>query len=268
MAEEQGTPVSQDPVQSQAAPAAPAEPVAPPAPPQQTPGPAPWTQELQTRFDPQTAAQVDNYLRTTWQPRMTQLEQQAAEAEQARQLVEALQRDPEAYNVDLNRQMYGDQYADQLAASIGRTDLMVGQPYQQQVAPQQQAAQQQAQMDPRLERMLSSWEEEQQQRQYTEAKADFLSDPQYADINSELFDVFVGSAETWEEAVNTYRAWAAHYAQQNAPEQQQQLAPPTLNSEAGGTPGSTPSLPRETLDEAIDSIFNENKPIAPPVMGQ
>ena len=261
--EEQGTPVSQDPAQ-------PAAPVAPAAPAAQV-GPGPWQAQLQQSFDPQTAAQVDAFLRSHVQPYVTTQEQRARELQEqyestapAREMLEAFQRDPVAANVAVNRELYGNEYGDQLAASLGRTDLLVAQPQTQPAVQQQSAA-----ADPKYEEMYNDWAERRAQEQYTAAKADFLTDPQYADIDSELFDPFVASAETWEDAVNSYRAWAAHYAERNAPESPAPaLAPPVIGSETGGAPGSTPALPRETLDQAIDAIFSENKPIAPPVIGQ
>ena len=276
MAEEQGTPVSQDPVQPAAPAAAPVQQV-PQAPPV---GPSPWAQSLQQAFAPEVAAQVDAWARSNVQPYVTRLEQQYAETEGAREMLGAFQTDADAANIAVNRQLYGDVYADQLAASLGRPELMVGQaaPVQQQQYAQPQYAQPaaQAQMDPRLERMLTSWEEQEQNRQYNEAKASFLTDPQYGDIDSELFDVFVGDAETWDEAVQKYRAWAAHYQSRygTAPvsEQQQEGAPVTLGSQAGGAPGSTASQPdysqsRDPVGDAIDDMFAENKPFAPPVIG-
>lgn len=270
MAEEQTPGGVQDPVQSQQA--APAQQTAPVQQTQlPTPGPAPWSEELQTRFDPQTAAQVDAYLRQTWQPRVTQLEQRYAETENARQMLDAFNTDPDAANVAVNRQLYGNEYGDQLAAALGRTDLLVNpqgaapqQPQYQQPAPQQP---QQVELPPEYKSALDAMVEQQQQQQYDAAKADFLKDPQYADIDSDLFDVFVGNAETWDEAVSMYRAWDAQHAARYQPAPEQQLAPPVIGSQAGGAPGSTPSAPRETLNEAIDAIFSEQKPIAPPVIG-
>lgn len=261
MAEEQTSQGVQDPVQ----PAAPAAPAAP-----AVPGPAPWSQDLQTRFDPQTAAQVDAYLREAWQPRMTQIEQERAaaeaqfqETEGARQMLEAFQTDPHAANIAVQRQLYGDEYANQVAMSLGRNDLVVSTtPNPQQPA---QPVQQEVQ-EPVHDENWEYWDNKRQQEQYDEAKATFLRDPQYADINADLFDPFVQGAESWEEAVNAYRAYAAQFAA-TAPDPVPTPAPPTIGSETGGTPGNTPSYPHETLNEAIDAIFSENQPIAPPVMG-
>lgn len=270
MAEEQpGAQSGQDPVQA-GAPAS-TEPV-------QFSSDAPWAGDL-AQFGDQAGA-VDQYLRSRWQPRVTQLEQQYAESAGAREFLGAFEQDAEAANVAVNRQLYGDEYGDALAASLGRVDLMMNPQGQQTQQPVQQAVPQQAapqqSMDPRLERMLSSWEEDQQQRQYDDAKAQFLSDPQYADIDSELFDPFIHASDTWDEAVNMYRSWAAHYASRNGStetgQQEVQTAPPTIGSNAGGAPGSTPSVPdysqmRDPVGAAIDDIFSEAKPVAPPVMG-
>lgn len=266
MAEEQTPGGVQDPVQPQAPPAAPAAPV-------QYQSNAPWAGDL-SQFGEHAAA-VDQYLRERWQPRVTQLEQQYAQTEDARQFAGMFEQDPVAANVAVNRQMYGDEYGDQLAASLGRPDLLVGtsmQP-QQQAAPQQQA--QPANLPPEYQEMYQDWADRRAQEQYNAAKMDFLSTTDqagnrlYADINPELLDPFAAGAETWEEAVNSYRAYAAQFAQA-APEIPP--APTTIGSQAGGTVGSTPAVPdysqmRDPVGAAIDDIFSEAKPVAPPVIG-
>lgn len=265
----------QDPVQPQAPAPAQAEP-ATPAPPQTYQSDAPWGQDLSQAFsDPQIAADVDAFLKRTVQPRVTQLEQQYAETEQARQLYQAYEADPEAANIAVNRTLYGDDYADQLAASLNRADLMAGpaaqaaqQQYQQQVRPQPQpAAAPTPAVPPEYQEMYQEWSNNKQQTAYDEAKAAFLADPQYADVNPKLFDPFVAGAETWEQAVGSYRAYAANFAQNGNSNEQPPQPPPTLGSDAVGAPGSTPTYPDENLDEAIDGMFSENKPGAPPTLG-
>ena len=267
MAEEQTPQGVQDPVQQQAEPAAATAPVpqAPPAPPQQV-GQAPWSQSLQQAFTPEQAAAVDAWARANVQPYVTRLEQQYAETEAARQLLGAFEADADAANVAVQRQLYGDEYGDQFAAAIGRQDLVVNAPPQVQ-QPQQVQQPAQPAPDPRYEEMYKAWSDQQAEQQYEDAKSSFLSDPQYADIKPELFDGFVAGAETWEDAVNNYRAFAAQFAQANAPEQVPEQAPPVMGSGATGGAGSTPTYPKETLSEAIDGIFAENKPLAPPVIG-
>ena len=279
MVEESALPQGQDPAQQQSASApAPTPAAAPPAPSAPAgPGPGPWQQDLQQSFDPETAAQVDAFLRSHIQPRITQLEQTNAEA---RQMYDAFQADPYAADIAINRQLYGDEYANGLAEQIGRPDLMTQQPAPQPTAPQYTQPYEQGyrgdpgsptgqapQGDPRYEEMYAEWSEQRQQAAYDQAKAEFLTDPQYADINPQLFDPFVSGAETWEDAVNAYRAYAAQFAQNTAPPAEQPTPPPpAMGSEQQGGVGSMPAQPRETLSEAIDGIFSENKP-APPVFG-
>lgn len=262
----------QDPALQTQAPAPAAEPVtpAPPAAPAAYQSTGPWAQDLQQTFtDPQIAADVDAFLRGHVQPHMTKLEQQYAETEAARQLYQAYETDAEAANVAVNRQLYGDNYADQMAASLGRTDLLSQQAAQAaQPAPTQVTAPQQAALPPEYQEMYTEWSAAKQQAAYDDAKSAFLTDPQYADIKPDLFDPFVAGATTWEEAVGAYRAYAANFSQNgntNAPPPQ---PPPTLGSTAVGAPGSTPSYPAgESLSDAIDGIFSENKPLPPPTLG-
>lgn len=275
----------QDPEQVPQAPAAAAQPdpAAPPAPPAAPAPPqyqsaGPWAQDIQQRFqDPAVQAQVDAYMREVVQPRQTQLEQQYAETEAARQLYTAYETDAEAANVAVNRQLYGDDYANQMAASLGRTDLLtqqaaaVTQPASAPAAPTQQQA---APVPPEYQEMYQEWSEAKQQRAYDDAKSTFLAatDPQgnkvYADIKPELFDPFVAGASTWEEAVGAYRAYAANFAQNGNSNEPPPQPPPALGSTAVGAPGSTPSYPAgESLSDAIDGIFSENKPLPPPTLG-
>ena len=259
----------QDPVQ-QTPPTPAAEPVAsPPAPiPTSAPvaGPAPWQTDLEQSFqDPQVRAQVDAYLRSNIQPQMTRLEQTNAEA---RQMYDAFQSDPDAANIAVNRQLYGDEYGDQLAASINRPDQMVNAPAAVADVPTQQAPQEPAAVPPEIQQMYDEWSETRQQKQYDEAVEAFLTDPQYADIDRNLFDPFVSGAETWEDAVGNYRAYAAHFAANGSSNEQPPQPPPTIGSGAVGGPGTTAAVPHETLNEAIEGIFSENAPNpAPPTLG-
>jgi hypothetical protein len=206
---------------------------------------------------------------------MTQYEQQIAESQDARQMYEAFQADPDAANIAVNRQLYGDDYADQIAAGLGRYDQMVNQPQpaqptqnqQVQQPVQPQAAQPQAAPgDP----VYDYWANKYQEETYDEAVDEFLKDPQYADIQKDLFHTHLKGAETWEDAVASYRNYAAFWAQQNGadPNAQPPQPPPTIGSQTVGTVGATPATPVETLNEAIDNMFNENKPLAPPMLGQ
>lgn len=265
----------QDPALQTQAPAPAAEPVTPappaaPAAPQQYQSTGPWAQDLQQTFtDPQIAADVDAFLRSRVQPHMTKLEQQYAETEAARQLYQAYETDAEAANVAVNRSLYGDNYADQMAASLGRTDLLSQQAAQTaQPAQTQAAAPQQAALPPEYQEMYTEWSAAKQQAAYDDAKTAFLTDPQYADIKPDLFDPFVAGATTWEEAVGAYRAYAANFSQNGNTNEPPPQPPPTLGSTAVGAPGSTPSYPAgESLSDAIDGIFSENKPLPPPTLG-
>ncbi len=269
-------PAQQEPSTTQSPPSAPPSPPELQPPPQQPappPGPAPWQADLEQTFqDPAVRGQVDAYLRSNWQPRMTQYEQQIAQAREAQQLFDAYQQDPDAANIAVNRQLYGDEYADQLASSLGRFDQVVNPPQQQEPVQQQQAWQQPQQQQapqPSLEGdpVYDYWKDKYENDQYDAAVDEFLKDPQYADINKELFHTHLKGAETWDEAVASYRNYAAHWAQTRGENVQPPPPPPTIGSQAVGAPGSTPAQPNESLNDAIDGIFSENRPLAPTVLG-
>lgn len=235
------------PTQQEAAPAAPAPQI----------GAGPWADDLRQAFtDPVQAAQVDQFLRGKVQPRMTQLEQQLAEQQQARQLLEAFDTDPNRAYIDLSRQLYGDEYANALTAQLYQSEQ------EQQYQPvQQQPQDPYAALPPEVRQIVEERQLAQQQAEYDRAKAEFLSSsPQYADIDSNLFDPFVGAADTWEQAVDMYRAWAAKYAEAHGATQQQQTEeqqtpPPTLGSQ-GGQVAAVPAVKQYgSLDEAIEDAF-------------
>lgn len=266
MAEEPAPTQGQDPAQQiQQTPVAQAPPPAAPAPVQPAAGAGPWDQDLRQSFtDPAIQAQVDNFLRSRVQPRMTQLEQQVAQASEAQALYTALNEDPQNTYIEISRAVYGDEYANALQAQVAA----------EQQAPQQQYEQvqtQQAQgLDPRVEAMVNDYETQQQQAAYDAAKAEFLTNPAYADIKSDLFDPFVGAAETWEQAADMYRSWAANAAQAVAPTPPatQETAPPVMGNQGGGT-SEQPVQQKQSLHEAIDdwaSTRGQND-TAPPVLG-
>lgn len=260
MPEEQtpGAPASavQDPGQ-QAAPAAVAAPAV---------GAGPWEQDIRQAFtDPQEAARVDAFLRAKVQPRMTQIEQQAAVAENAKRLYEAFENDPAEAYAAVSRELYGD-YADAALTALQTAIQAENQQVQQQV---QQAEQQQAQLDPRVERMVLSWEQQENQRLYDIEMARIANDPANADINPNLMHTFVAAADpeqgnVFDQAVDLYRQDAALRAQAGAPPLGEapavgQAPPPVMGTGAGGATSATPTQKvyrgREGLDEAMDDFM-------------
>lgn len=238
---------------------------------------SPWANDIRQAFsDPQVAATVDAFMRSKYQPRMTQLEQQIAQAEQAKQLWDSFQEDPAATYAQITRELWGDEAAQAAFAALenGQTPATNGTVEQ---TPAQESVAAPAPLDPRMEAMLNDWERQRELEAYDAEIAKITADPTNADIDPDLIHTFVAAAEgDFNEAIQRYRAFAADFltkygltpAEANA---QTQTAPAVMGSEAGGAGGDVPVQPKYVgqsgLHQAIeDTVAQMKRNVeAPPV---
>lgn len=267
-----------------AAPAAPEQPAvepatppasftAPPAP-AGTPGPAPWATDLATRFEDEAVrGQVDTYLRETWQPRMTKLEQEYAPA---RQLYSDLQEDPDVTLVEVAAQLYGDDDPDRvraLAAALG-VEL---EDDEDPSTPEAAAAETPAALDPRLAELLDEREATQRQTEWDDAMASVReSQP---DLIDDLYIPFVVTAEgDMEVALERYRQTVGPVEAQIAAQRAAGVAPagaapaPPAVVGTGGTGAGVapPAVAKRytSMSAALDDWMDEERGAsAPPVVG-
>lgn len=235
-------------------------------------GDGPWSNDLNLIFqDEATRGQVDQFLRQKVQPYTTQLEQEKAAAKDATALWNDLSANPLDTYVAITHEMFGEEAANALLASL--QENMNGQEQQQ-----QQGYEQQAPLDPRMEAALAFIEEQQANNSYESEMYRLTSEN--PDVDADLMHPFVAAAGgDFDEALNLYRAYTTTYTQKQfatlTPEQQAALqpaapvAPNVMGSDsATAQPSATPLAPRkQTLDQAIGDFMAENRASrqAPPV---
>lgn len=243
------------------------------APPQQTTakgqGAAPWAKDLEKLGinDPR----FDDYLRTQWQPRMTQLEQEAAKyrnifgefhhAEFAAQLLTALDENPvEAIRymvtqlgvdpIDLIDEVSDDElmgpedpedqltqeqpYGDDLEAKL--RELLENDP-RIQYAQMSMTAEQEAMQDQALEDLLSGMEA------HYEANGD--------QFNRDLFVHLLKAAEG--DADAAYEAYERFHTPAKTPDE----PPPTGGGQKGVTPRSAPQY--NSIAEAVEAFASDQR---------
>lgn len=223
-------------------------PVAPPAP---TPpaNDAPWSADLAgLGLDDTARAAVDGYLRQTWQPRMTQYEQQVRELAPAQELWKDFHEDPDGTFIAVGSQLFGEDKVDALQALLA----------EQQAAAAESDAEPTGQLDPRLQALL----DEREAVAHREAYENAISQVKAVkpDLVEEWFHPFVVAAEGhMDDAVARYDAWLGSVQSKlGAAPPAPADAPATLG---GGSPDGPAAPPvAETygsLDDALDATLAE-----------
>ena len=236
--------------------------------------PGPWDADLQLTFDdPNVRAKVDAFMRSKVQPRMTQLEQQLAGSRNAVALFDDLRTRTDDTFVALANEIYGEKGAEAVLTVLQdrlkeAEATAAGEP-----APEHSVAN--APLDPRIEQMLTDYEERRAADLYEEAMGQAIS--ARPDINPDHLHPFVAAANgDFAVAIGMYDNYRTQLLSSAGitPEQLNTppVAPPALGSDVGGAASSTtPVEPRkQTLDQAIEEFVRENSPrnrVAPPVMG-
>lgn len=241
---------------------------------------SPWAADLAAVVtDDDTRAAVDQYLRSNWQPRMTQFEQQVAEAAPALELVNDFRSDPVATFQAVANEIWSDD--PQMVARITAAFAQEQQPAAPPTPPADSTPR-----DPEVEEMLADYQAQQREKAWDDAivalKAAHPEDPT---ISGPTLSPFVITADgNFELAYQGYRRFIAELQQAHglttpqaeaaAAAQAAQAAttappPPSL-----GTAESSPSTPpvqkrHASLDDALDEFLDEQRsarqPTAQPV---
>ena len=244
-------------------------------------GAGPWQNDINSAFadDPAVVARVDQFMRERYQPRMTQLEQQAAEAATARRLYDAFQEDPQAAYASVTNELYGPEAAGQALSALEAALQTRSAPVPPAPVAPVQAAPQAPAADPRVESMLSDWESQKAQAAYDTAVDGFVSRPENADINPNLLHAFIAAADAeqgmdqmFNQAAGMYRAHEAAWAQahggaaptteQLAASTGQRPAPNVLGSDTvatGAVPVQKEYRGQQGLDDAINDFMAANR---------
>lgn len=238
-----------------------AEPASTPAPAPELTGP--WAQDLERAFtDPAVRSQVDDFMRTTYQPYVTNLETQKAELEQAAGLVEALREDPVGTYLELTNLIGGEELAEQVRTLLTPEE-------QAQVDALSAAAStpgQTLELPPEVQELI----EEREQQKAMETYEEQLEELGLSDDEREIFHPLVIAHNG--DIAAAYAAWPTYLAQvksalgidepsdpspSDVPD-----PPPVLGSDTRS--GSTPPLEQKpkSLDEALDNFFSSKAPQA------
>lgn len=243
---------------------------------------APWSKDLNSVFsDEGTRGQVDQFMREHVQPHVTKLEQDAARDEHARNLWNKLSDDPFATYVEITSQLFGDDASEQVFATLqsalsgeqgpeaqAAAEAAVG----QQPAPATQQAPEPT-ADPRIQRMLETFEADQNEKLYNvemeravSANADLDGDK----MRNNLHPFVVTANGDFDTAVGMYRSFLTQFGEpasgQEVADHTRQTAPPV--GDGSGAPLAPETQQKgKTLDEAADNLramLRANR-TAPPV---
>lgn len=224
------------------------------------PAAGPWSSDLASYIaDDNARAEADRYLREKWQPHVTQLEQQIAQAKPALALHQDFVDDPAGTLVAVGQQLYGEEFGQQLQGLLTADEGNEPEPeHEPTPAPA---------VDPRVQRMVEAFEANEQQQAYQSLLANAKTSNPDITIEDEIFHPFVIAADgDFDQAVAQYRAFQAKVAQHFGPAGEPVAAPPaTLGSDATGV-AVPPIQPKyDSLDAALDDTLAEMRANRAPV---
>lgn len=228
---------------------------------------SPWEKDLAFIEDESIRSQVSDYLGQKVQPYVTNLEQKAKPAVE---FYEDFQADPGSVTLDVIEELYGEGVAKNFA-EIVTAEFGDDSPNEVTNTEQQQPASQPNE-DPRLKRMLDSWEQSENEKEWKTALADLQEQHQDVEIDDLLFRPFAAMTDgDLDQALIGYRQFLStakekFVAAEDGDENEVQ-PPPALGAQGGGTPH--PVEPTgQTLGEAIEGwvgdLRAQGQPVAPP----
>lgn len=217
-------------------------------------GAHPWDNDLAFIEDESVRSQVSDYLGSSWQPRVTQLEQRS---KPALEFLEEFQNEPGATTLGVIEEVYGEDaaksFADYLTTQFGDNPPEGQQPGTEQPQSQPPTA------DPRLERMLSQWEVEQQERDWKAGLTEFQAAHPDVEIDDLLFRPFAAMTDgDLDQALVGYRNFIdtakekLGVAGEPAPEGSATQPPPALGTQGGSSP-----VPAEKTGQSIGDAIQD-----------
>lgn len=253
MSQEAQPQVGQDPA-AQATPVA--EPVAtPPAVQPQSQG-HPWDTDLSFIPDESVRSQVSDYLASTWQPRVTQIEQSS---KQALDLYNDFGEKPKDTLVDVAEELYGKDVATAFRQYL---DEVEGSPDPATTQPQA-TAEGQPQRDPEVQALIDKERAREEQEAFDAEFARVKEANPGIPFDRNLYMAEVAQTGDFDVAVQTYTTNHSDYiqflqSQQAAENPAPADPPPTLGSgEATGAAEVQTETQNPTLHEAIDDFAQE-----------
>lgn len=230
----------------------------------------PWSNDLATTFeDEATRSRVDEFLRSTVQPYVTQLEQKSVPNRDAQRLWESFAEDAPGTFQAVAAQLYGEDQAARMIAAINADETDPETPDVQDFeTPDLDELPQE--MRDALEYVQEKRTNEAWEREFNRVKSkDEFKD---IEIDEELFHPFVAAADgDIDTAGELYKNWYDNAKSKfglNVPDDLEVDDPPPVHNPKRDAAGaSTPPQVKEytSIDEAIDDFFAENK-TPPPVV--
>jgi hypothetical protein len=240
-----------------------------PAPQAQPQSQGPWANDLAFIEDESIRSQVSEYLGTKVQPYITQLEQRA---KPALDLYDEFQNEPGATTLGVIEEVYGEDAAKTFAEYL--TDTF-GNPSDPAQTPATEQPQSQTPNDPRLERMLSSWERDEQEREWKSALSEFQEAHKDVEIDDLLFRPFAAMTDgDLDQALVGYRNFLDTAREKLAPgeggtttEETVTQPPPALGTQGGQSPvpaERTGQSIGEAISDWVNDLKAQGQPVAPP----
>lgn len=229
----------------------------------------PWAAQIRASFtDPAVQDAVDDFLAQTVQPHVTKLEQQTADLKDAQELYNDLQNDPGATYVALTQQLFGEDAANKVVATLQAEETP---DTSSEEPPAKNAA-----LDPEDAEFLQRARERERQEQYDKAIADFKADNR-DDLVPKYFHPFVAGANgDLEQAYAAYKEWLGGAKKEVFgiedtldPNEVPDLPPPAVvgKGEAGATT-APPVVPNyRSIGDAIDDVWSDITAGPPPTVG-
>lgn len=252
-------------------PADPAPEVVPEPPAQPAVNPGPWAKDLE-RFPEEIRSDVDAYLRETWQPRVTQLEQRPDLPDNAAQLWNDLNSEDKYAQAFLA--LTGDLFDDdvqQEVLTLLTKHYSEAPPTEEQPPKEEPPAQQR---DPEVQALI----DERHQDAYNKAvdaavaeqkdEAGNVTVPAIPEAFRDLLHPIVvqldgdveAGARVLREKLTTAGVLGSSPAEEAPPE------PPPATATVP-TPPAVPTQPSQSLEEAISDFWREQQSVAPPPVG-
>lgn len=240
----------------------------------------PWTADLAALIpDEAMRAQVDNYLATKWQPRVTQLEQELAAKPdlppEAAELWQDLMTDPaETLNI-LVGEVYGDEHPD-VVEGYGKLfetpSVTETQPTAQPTKPADGTPQgvDLSQLPPEVREMFEEYSNKKQSDEYRTQVNKLIGE--HAGLSEEDYDFlhpFIHGAAaqggTLKDAADAYVEYRTRVRGEEtaSAETTEEAAPATLGSQGSTATGAPPTAPEyntwNDLDKALSDFTSEDK---------
>ncbi len=230
------------------------------------PNPGPWSADLEAAFDdPNQRAAVDAFLREKVQPRVTQLEQQSAPNRAAERLYDDFTQNPVDTYYSVTEELYGPEAAEAVKAALAGDDSAPD--AEDDILDDTDADL--SNLPPEAREAIEYVQEQRQEAAYNAELDKIKADKPDLDLDPELFAPFVMAADgDLEVAVENYESFLTRFkpSEGGEPEPTPQ-APPTVGQDRTGATTPPTEKSYESLDEAMDEYFAEQRS-APPTVGQ